>query len=344
MAKKTGPTYREILTDINQGKFAKVYILHGEEPYYIDVLVDALESKVVDEDDRDFNQSVFYGADAKMEVVVAAAQEFPVMAQNRLVLLKEAQSMSQAKNALDHLAAYISKPTASTVLVISYKGGTLAATSKLMKAAKAADAVIFESPKVRDYQLSTPIKEYCQQKRISIDEKAVQMLADYIGAELSTLFASIDKLIIAGGKDKTRITADDVERNIGVSKEFNPFELTSAIAAKDYPKAMRIVDYFENNPKAGPIPVIAIQLFNYFSRMLLAHMSADKTDSGLMSQLKMSQYQLREMRNGMRNYSPLSSLKAIHLIREADCKSKGIGSMAKESELLKELVFNLFTC
>lgn len=341
MAKKA-QTYRDILADIRRGEFAPVYILHGEEPYYIDLIADAIEQSAVSEEDADFNRTVFYGADSKVEVVAAAAQQFPVFADRRLVMLKESQSMFQAKTALDHLAAYVSKPNRSAVLVICFKGDSLNATSKLLKAAKESDAVVFSSPKIRDYQLAAPIKEYCQGKRIGIDEKAVEMLADHIGADLTALFTSIDKLIIAGGKGMTRITPDDIERNIGLSKEYNPFELTSAIAGKDYPKAMKIVEHFSLNPKASPTVVIYSQLFNYFQRLLLAQMNPDKTDAGLTAALKVTPYQLREVRKGMTNYSALGALNAIHALREADCRSKGIGSFTKEFDVLKETVFRLF--
>lgn len=341
MAKKA-LTYREILTDIKAGRFANIYILHGEEPYYIDLIADAIEENAIDPDDADFNKTVFYGADSKVEVVAAAAQQFPIMADRRLVMLKEGQSMFQAKSSLDHLASYISKPNKSTVFVVCFKGESLNATSKLLKAAKEVDAVVFNSPKIRDYQLAGPIRDYCQMKKVGIDEKAIEMLADHIGADLTTLFTSIDKLIIAGGSKLNRITPDDIERNIGLSKEYNPFELTSALAGKDYPKAMKIVEYFASNPKASPTVVIYSQLFNYYQRLLLAHMSPDKTDAGLTTLLKVSPYQLRELRKGMSKYSPLASLNAIHAIREADTRSKGIGSFTKEFDILKELVFRLF--
>ena len=345
MAKKATPTFREIIADIRKGRPAPVYILHGEEPYYIDAIMDALESCVIEEEDRDFNQTVFYGAESVIDVVVAAAQQFPVMAQRRLVLLKEAQSMSRAKASLDKLEGYMLHPTGSTVLAIAFKGDSLGATSKLIKAAKEMPgAVIFSSPKLREWNLAAPVKDYCQSRRIGIDEKAVEMLTQFIGADLTALFAAIDKLIIAGGKDLQRISPADIERNIGISKDYNTFELTEAVASKNYSKAMLIAEYFSRNPNSNPTPVIFTQLFNYFSRLMLAHMTTDKSDASLMevTQAK-SAYQLKEVRKGLANYSPAATIQAISALRRADAESKGIGSYANQFDILKELIFRLFT-
>lgn len=345
MAKKATTSFRDIIADIRKGNPASVYILHGEEPYYIDAITDALENYVIDKDDRDFNQTVFYGAEAVMDVVVGTAQQFPVMAGRRLVLLKEAQSMLRAKASLDKLEGYLLHPTRSTVLAIAFKGDSLGATSKLIKAAKELpDAVVFNSPKLREWNLAAPVKDYCQSRRISIDDKAVDMLTQFIGADLTSLFAAIDKLIIAGGKGLQRISPADVERNIGISKDYNTFELTEAVASKNYQKAMLIAEYFSRNPNSNPTPVIFTQLFNYFSKVILAHMSPDKSDATLMSltQAK-SAYQLKEVRKGLANYSPNATLQAISALRRADAESKGIASYANQFDILKELIFRLFT-
>ncbi|MDE6577689.1 MAG: DNA polymerase III subunit delta [Muribaculaceae bacterium] len=345
MAKKSsGPTFREVMTSIKRKNFFPVYLLMGEEDYYIDQLTKALEINVVDEQDRDFNSIVFYGADADITNVIGAAQQYPVMAERQLVILKEAQAMTNAKNQLEKLSSYIGRPNKSTVLVIVYKGGELSSTSSLMKAAKGGNAIVFRSEKLRDFQLAGPIKDYCASKSISIDDKAINLLCDYIGNPLSKLFGEIDKLIVAGGKDIKRISPELIENNIGISKDFNTFELIKALARKDYLKAMTIVDYFAHNPKQNPTVLIIATIFGYFSKLFIASVSRDKSDAALIQALDLRNvYALPDYRDGLRNYSARMVLAAIHAIREFDTKSKGIESTQNEYELLKELVFKIFT-
>lgn len=340
-------TYRDILDRIKKRDFASVYLLMGEEPYYIDLIVNALESSVVSEENQAFDQLVFYGADADMDVVVASAQQYPVMGDHQLVILKEAQSIpGNAKSQLDKLASYVAQPNKKGILVVAFKGDNLNATSSLMKAAiKAGDkAVVFKSPKIKDYQLNTPIKDYCRMKKISIEQPAVQMLIEYIGNSLQKLFGEIDKLIVAAGPGAKSITLGMVEENIGISKEFNNFELTKAVATKDYPKTLRILDYFRKNPKNNPSVVTTGVLFRFFSQLVVAHYTADKSDRGLMESLQLkTPYALKEIREALTHYSPRQSIAAVSALREFDCKSKGIGSMQNEYDLQREFIFKVFT-
>ncbi len=340
------PTYRDVLDKIKKKEFANVYLLMGEEPYYIDLIVDALERNVVKEENQAFDQLVFYGADADLDVVIASARQYPVMGDRQLVILKAAQTCSGNKSQLDKFASYILQPNNQGVFVLAYKGDNLSATSGLMKAAsKAGDkVVVFKSPKIRDYQLASPIKEYCRMKKIAIEEQAVQILIEYIGNSLQKLFGEIDKLIVGAGEGAQRITAGMVEENIGISKEFNNFELTKAISTKDYPKALRILDYFKKNPKNNPSVMTTAMLQKFFSQLVVAHYSQDKTDRGLMEALQLrNTYSLNELKDGLRMYSPRQSLAAISALREFDCKSKGIGSLQNEYDLQKELIFKIFT-
>lgn len=345
MAKKTnGPSFRDLLTAIKKGDYAPVYILMGDESYYLDQLTKALENHVVDEADRDFNSIVFYGAEADMASVIGSAQQFPVMAERQLVILKEAQAMTNSKAQLDKLTSYVKHPNKTTVLVVVYKGGTLSSTSALLKAAKEPETVVFKSERLRDYELKAPIKQYCKDKGIGIDDKAVDLLCDYIGNPLSKLFGEIDKLILAGGSEGKRITPELIERNIGISKDYNTFELVKALARKDYPKSMKIVEYFSKNPKQNPGVLIVGTLFNYFSKLFIAAVSRDKSDAALMQLLELkSTYALSDYREGLQRYNARMTLGAIHSLREFDCKSKGIDSTQNEYELLKELIFNIFT-
>lgn len=346
MAKKSnGPTFREIMSLIKKRQFSPVYILMGDEPYYLDQLTKALENYVVDEADRDFNSITYYGADAEISKVIASAQQYPVMAERQIVLLKEAQTLSRAKEQLDKLSSYVTRPNPNTVLVIVYKGDTISGTSSLIKRAKSSGNVtIYVSERLRDYELGNPIIEYCQSKGWSIDPKAVSLLTDYIGNPLSKLFGEIDKLIIGGDSTAKRITAENIERNIGISKDFNTFELVKACSRKDYRKAMLIVDYFSKNPKQNPGVVIVATLFGFFSKLFIASVSRDKSDSALMEQLELkNKFALNDYRDGLQRYNARQALAAVHALREYDCQSKGIGSAQNEYELLKELIFKVFT-
>lgn len=338
------PTFREIMTSISKGTFASVYVLMGEEDYYIDRIVDALEGKAINSEDKDFNLNIYYGMDADMETVIAASQQLPVMSPRRLVILKEAQTKQQAKQALDKLAPYVEHPNKSTVFVIAYKGDNLNATSALIKTASRSGAVIFKSDRVRDYQLTSHLRDYCSMHKCSIDDHAAEMLCEYIGGPLTKLFGEANKLIQIKGGAGQRITADDIEKNIGISKDFNNFELTSAIANKNYPKAVQIVKYFESNPKTNPTVITTSTLFNFFSKLVIAHYLQDKSDASIKAALGIRfTNQLNEIKTGMRNYNPYRAVNAVHALREFDVKSKGVSSFQNEYELLMELIFKIFT-
>lgn len=341
MAQKT---FREILTDINNGIFSPVYILMGEESYYIDVLMDVIEHKAIDTEDQDFNQSIFFGADADMETIVTSCQQLPLMASRRVVLLKEAQGKMQAKQQLEKLAPYIANPNKTTVFAIAFKGDNLNATSKLLKAAKNSNTIVFKSEKVRDYQLPGLLKDYCTSKKIGIEEKAINLLCQYIGVPLSKLFGEVNKLITIKGGEGAKITAEDVEKNIGISKDFNNYELISAIATKNYPKAVQIIKYFESNPKTNPTVMTTPTLFSYFSNLVIAHYTPDKSESSLKNATGIRfTNSYKELIEGMRNYNAYRSVMAIHALRNFDVESKGVQSFQNEYQLLTELIFKIFT-
>lgn len=345
MAAKTQiEDFRAILTKIRKREFADVYILMGEEPYYIDRIVDALNQTVVPEDERDFNVLTVYGQDADMTSLIASCQQYPFMAERKLVMLKEAQSITQAKAQLEKLADYVLHPSSGNVLVIAYKGGDLSATSKLMKAAVKSGAVIFKSPALKDYQLDGPIKEYCQSKRVGINDKAMTMLKEYLGSSLEKLFSEIDKLIVAEGKDLSQITPELIERNIGISKDFNNYELCNALGAKDYAKCMQIVKSFARNPKQNPTIMTTAALYGFFSRLLVGLTTKATSENALIAAMELKNtYALRDYRIAFSKYTPMQALKAIHLLREFDAKSKGVESNQNEYALLTELIFNIFT-
>lgn len=316
----------------------------GEEDYYIDKAVEALENKSIEEADKDFNYNVYYGVDADIETIVAACQQLPVMAPRRLVILKEAQSMQRAKQQLDKLAAYVSHANPTTVFAVAFKGDNLNATSDLMKAANKSNTVVLKSAKVRDYQLASHVKDYCAMRKCGIDERSVAMLCEYIGGPLTKLFGEINKLISIKGGNGVKIVPEDIEKHIGISKDFNNFELTTALATKNYPRAIAIVKYFKANPKTNPTVVTTATLFNFFSKLVIAHYLPDKSDSSLRLALGLkTQGALNELKGGMKNYNPYRAVNAIHAIREFDVKTKGVGSYQNEYALLQDLIFKLFT-
>lgn len=344
MAKKSNSTsYREIITDISKGNYAPVYLLMGEEDYYIDRIVEALENHVVPEDEKDFNSATYYGADTDVRQVISRAQQFPLMSDLQLVMLKEAQAMDKAKTRLETLASYVKHANDSTVLAITFKGDNLNATSQLVKSIQSEGGVVFKSERIRDYNLGAPLRDYCKEKNVKIDEKSLSLLCEYIGSPLSKLFGEVDKLVVAAGREGS-ITPELIESVIGISKEFNSFELIKTISVRDYHGSMRIVDHFARNPKSNPGVVVIATLFNYFSKLFIAAITKDKSDASLMQELDLkSSFGLNDYKNGVRNYKAGTIDAIIHAIRNCDVMSKGVGSTQNEFELLKELIFKIFT-
>lgn len=344
MAKNENINYRDIIRSIRKKDCAPVYLLMGEEAYYIDVIVENFEKYLIADEDKDFNYNMFYGHDADIDYIVGVAQQFPVMADRKLVILKEAQSMQTAKAQLERFASYCSRPNQNTVFVIVYKGEALKPSSKFIKGIKEGGGIIFTSSVPRDYQLNALIKEFCQQHKIGIDDKAVSMLAEYIGPPLSKLFGEINKLIMIKGHDSKRITCADIEKNIGISKDFNNFELVNALSTKDYPKAIRIIRYFADNPKSNPTVITTGTMFSFYSNLLIAHYMQDKSEAAIRDQFGYrSPQQLTNMRDALRNYSAGQAVKAIRYLREFDTKSKGVNSFMNEYDLLAETIFKIFT-
>lgn len=334
---------RQILTDIRKGSINPVYLLIGPETYFIDLVINALEKYAISEADRDFNYNLYYGNETNAETVVNCAQQFPVMAPRKLVIVKETQAFYNPKADLDKFCTYVSRPNATTVLVVTYTGEKVAAISNLKKAAGKNGAVILECNPPRDRELPSYVKDYCQQHKIGIDEKAITMLCDYVGGPLSKLYGELDKLIQIKS-DTKRITPEDVENHIGVSKDFNNFELVNAIRNRDYPQCMRIVNYFRNNPKKNPTVVTAATIYNFFTKITVAHFLPTKDDASLMELLDFkNSYALRDLKTALRSYPPVKAVNAIHHLREFDAKNKGVGSMQNEYDLLQELIFKIMT-
>lgn len=336
--KKSSVTFETIMRDLKAKKYAPVYVLMGDESYYIDRITDYIAENVLDPDDRDFNQTVVFGADTTAAQVVDMAKGYPVMpAAHRVVIVKEAQGLKS----LDALERYFEKPLASTLLVIAYKNGTIDRRKKVVGKAEAV-GVVFESKKKRDYELPTFIETYLKKNHVAIDPKSAAMIAEHIGADLSRLISELDKVMISLPDDNRRVTPDIVEREIGVSKEFNIFELRTAIIERNVFKANQIVKYFDKNPKVGSLFSCLPLLYTFFQNLMVAFYAPDKNnDNNLAAFLELkSVWALKDYRVGMRNFSAMKTLQILAKIRETDAKSKGLDSLnTSTDDLMRELIF-----
>ncbi len=329
-------TYEDIAKDIKNGKFAPVYLLMGEEDYYIDRISDYIVEKALDENEREFNLTIIYGLDTDMASIVNNAKRYPMMSEHQVVVVKEAQNL----RSWDELSFYMQKPLESTILVFCYKHGILDKRKKIVAEIEK-KGVVFESKKLKENMLPTFISTYMKRKKMEIEDKAAELMAEYVGNDLNRLAGELDKLIITMPKNKNRITPVEIERNIGISKDYNNFELKNALIAKDILKANKIVKYFNDNPKSNPIqPTLAI-LFNYFSNLMVAYYAPERTDNGVAAYLDLkSPWQAKEYIAGMKAYSGVKVMNIITQIRLCDARSKGIGNVSlTQGELLRELVY-----
>lgn len=329
-------TYESVVRSVQNREFKPIYYLMGEESYYIDRISDYIASQVLTEEQKDFNLTVMYGSDTNIANVLTAAKRFPMMSDYQVVIVKEAQNL---KN-IDDLSFYLKKPQPQTILVFCHKNGVLDRRKKVIADVERV-GVLFESKKLRDYQLPAFIVNYVRNHKSSIDEKAAVLLAEFIGSDLNRMAGEIDKLMMSMPEGQSRITPELIERNIGVSKEFNSFELRSALIEKDVLKANRIAKYFNENSKANPIQKTLATLFGFFSNLMLAHYAPEKSESGVMEILGIRQsWQVKEYMAAMRVYSARKTMNIISAIRQTDAKSKGVGnSSISDGDLLRELIY-----
>ena len=334
MAKQTH-TYDSIMNDLKAGKFKPIYILMGEEPYYIDKVSDYIENHALAPEERDFNQTVVYGVDTSPAQVVDMAKRFPMMAERQVIIVKEAQNI---KN-WDRLDAYLEKPLMSTVLVLCYKFGTIDARKKFLAKAETI-GVVLRSEKIKERELPAFIEQYAASQNATIEPKAKAMIADFIGVDLSRIVSEIDKTLISMDDNKRVITPEIVEAKIGISKDFNFFELRNALVEKDVVKANRIVKYIDSNPKSVSLFSFLPPLFTFFQNLMVAHYT-DRTDRGVMQALGYkSPYAVMDYMKAMRMYNASKTMKIIHEIRVTDAKSKGVDNPnTTPGDLLKQLVY-----
>jgi DNA polymerase III subunit delta len=336
MAKKSD-SYEQIIESLKRKEYAPVYYFMGEEPYYIDLLSDYIEDRVLDESEKAFNQTVLYGKDVDIRTVINAAKSFPMGAPYQVVIVKEAQQLK----AIDELSFYLKQPLASTILVFCHKYGTLDKRKKVVADIERT-GILFVSEKLRDYQVPAWITKYLSDRQVKISEKAALMLTEFLGADLSKVANELDKLLITKPASETAITPELIEKNIGISKDFNNFELQSALVAGNVLKVNRIVQYFSDNPKNNPIIVTLSVLFNFFSNLMVYHYMPDKSAAVVAKGLGINPYFVKDFQMAAKRFSAGKTLRIIALLRQCDARSKGIDNVSTDAgDLMKELVYKI---
>ncbi len=348
-------SFENIIASLKAKKYAPIYFLEGEEPYYIDQIADYVENNVLDESEKEFNQTILYGKDTDLISLISAAKRFPMMSERQVIIVREAQEIknltetvnvkiksksTKKETEISPFEEYALKPLSTTILVICYKYKSL---DKRTGLAKSMDkhTVMFNSEKIKDYKLAEWIAKYTLDHKIKINPKAVQMLADHLGNDLSRIVNELNKLAI-NKKNDDEITPDDVQQFIGISKDFNVFELQNAIAAKDILKANKIIDYFAKNPKEHPFEMNIAVLYTYFSKLLFYQTLPSKNPSDVMSQMRVSFPQIKDLETAGRNYSLDKLVRIIGYLHEYDMRSKGMdGFQTEKGELMREMLFKI---
>ncbi|MEO3404597.1 DNA polymerase III subunit delta [Mucilaginibacter sp. CAU 1740] len=337
-------TAPEILKDLKNRKFKPLYLLHGDEPYFIDLISNYVEHKLLPEHERGFNQTVVYGKDTDIMTVLNAAKRYPMMADYQVVLVKEAQDMKWGKEddnkkSIDPVLSYLENPLPSTILVFCYKYGKFDKRKKTYKAIEK-KGLIFESATLYDNKIPGWVEGYVSEKGYKMNQQASAMIAEYLGNDLSKVANELEKLMlnVSAGQE---ITLKHIQDNIGISKEYNVFELQTALTKKDAYKVNQIVNYFEANPKSNPIVLVLGNLNNFFSKVLVYHYVKDKTPQNLAKEMGVNPYFIKDYEQAARNYPLGKIFQVISYLREYDLKSKGVESNAPHGELMKELMFKI---
>ncbi|MBS1950922.1 MAG: DNA polymerase III subunit delta [Bacteroidetes bacterium] len=333
---------KKILEKLKKGKYDPVYLLQGEETYYIDLLSNYIETNALTEGEKGFNQVILYGKDSPMAAILTCARRFPMMAERQVVIVREAQDIPDLNKDTGSklLLDYLTQPVPSTVLVLCHKHKTLDKRRELgKKAEQLATSAAFKKP--YDNQLIEFIVKYIEEKKYSIDEEAARVLAEYVGNDLNRLANEADKILISHDA-KEPIRPTEVMAKVGISREYNIFELQRALVSKDWMQVAKIINYFEANPKKNPaIPMVAF-LYSFFSKVLAAHSVQDRSPQGLTAALKINPYSAKEYSAAVQRFSQAKALEIVSLLRQADLKLKGVNSGNEdEGQILKELVFRM---
>lgn len=331
-------TYEEIARDLKNRIYKPVYYLMGEETYYIDKISEYIAQTVLTDEEKEFNLTVMYGADTEVATIINTAKRYPMMSEYQVVIVKEAQSVKK----MEELSFYLQKPLQTTILVLCHKHGTIDRRKKLAAEIEKV-GVLFESKKIKDAQLPGFIASYLKRKSVDIEPKASEMMAEFVGTDLSRMAGELEKLVITLPQGTRRVTPEHIEKNIGISKDYNVYELRAALVAKDVLKANTIIHFFAQNPKANPIQQTLGGLFGFFSNLMLAYYAPEKTEQGIAAQLGLrSAWQAREYITAMRNYSGVKVMQIIGEIRYSDARSKGVdNSSLSDADLLRELIYKI---
>ena len=328
--------YEEVIRDLKNKIFSPIYLLEGEESYFIDRITQLMEDTVLTPAERDFNLMVLYGKDTTLQQLDDACRRYPMFSNYQLIILKEAQVLKK----LEELLPYAEKPLKSTILILCHKYGKLDKRTKFAKTI-AANGVVFTSDKLYENKVPAWITGYLQQKGVKISPDAEELLVEYLGNDLAKIANELDKLLlnIRAGK---MIDVEDIERNIGISKEYNVFELNKALGEKNILKANRIVDYFSSNPKANPLVVTLGTLYGFFSKLFVFHLIKNSSEKEIASTLGINPFFLKEYKLAAQKFNQSNTERTIALLQEYDLRSKGVNSGAVlEGELLKELVYRI---
>lgn len=329
--------YQKILDDLKKGEIAPVYLLGGEESYFIDKVSDHIEKNLLDESEVSFNLDIFYGMEVDPAKVLAICREFPMMSERRVVIIKEAQKVQD----LELFDEYMLNPSPSTVLVIAKKGKTFDQRKKVYNPKNNPKVVAINTKKIPEYKLADWIQSYTKSEGYTIDFQNAQILSDHLGSDLSKIVKELEKLFISI-KPGRPITAIEIERNIGISKDFNVFELQKSIGQKNFEKAFQIAIYFGENPKAHPIQMTVAALNTYFTKLMLFYYSNDRSDKGLSTAMGIQPFFLKEYKEAARNYPAKKVVNIIGILREYDLKSKGFEAGSSGNiEWHKEMLFKI---
>lgn len=342
-------TTTEVIKGLSKKNIQNLYLLHGEEPYFIDKVCDFIEENALSPSDKSFNQYILFGKDLTIPGLLSYVKKFPMMAEKQLVLVKEAQQIAGlgkgkeeggGKDVLKYLEDYLQNPLSSTVLVLAYKDALNEKASWVKTFDKV--GVVMPSPKIRDYQLPDWLIGYCHERGVKVSQKAVMMLVEFVGGDLKRLASEIDKILLNLRVDE-EISAQVVEKYVGISKEYNVFEFQKSLIQRDVLKANQIINFFAGNPKENPLPQVIIMLYNFFSKILMYHGTTDKSETALMAALGLrNTYALKDYQLAARNYSRDKVCAIVKAIKLADLKSKGIDAGSQtEADILKDLTFRI---
>lgn len=330
-------TFDAIMRELKAGNFAPIYILMGDESYFIDQISNYIQEHALSPDQQAFDQTVVFGSDVNAAQVADLAMQYPMMSPRKVIIVKEAQGM----RSFEKLEKYAEHPQPKTILVICYKNGTINRRTKFITNSEKV-GVVYESKKLKEYELPRYVKGFMAKRQVSIDDKSAAMIADHIGSDLNRLQSELDKLMIALPEDNRNVTPEIVEKNIGVSKDFNAFELRKAIINREVLKANQIINYFDNNPKAGSIYSFLPLLFSYFQNLMLAYYAPHKNDPQAVADYLdlRNTWGVQDYMTGMRNYAGKKTLAILDKLREIDAKSKGLDNPnTSAGDLMKELIY-----